>query len=485
MTAGHDLGWQRDEKRPHPLGASTIVISEPTPAQAAALVKSIVAGKQVTPTHVAFQGRSYPPVREEPMDYVTQAKLCVLRHPVYLSALKEAAQGGSAEAVSGIGHIATPEATEALIALLKSEHSRIQSEALTQLVRRVPDPTDATRPAVHSMWGGDTFQIDPLLPVSWRKEFEATVAEEAARLLLHSDPNVVSAAALLVQGCGTENAGRSLLVALQKSLDAWRNIPRVETAALYPPLPEPALLGALDALRKRGWRSPQPGGTALLVAKFREYADDTIPKPAGDEWRDSMLLWVENGSATLKEYALRAIPLPLSSAAVNSVLKALEDDSPRVLVAACDVARRAALKDFITPLCQMVETDGVEAVHRAAMTAAKECGARMELWHAAADTIVSKEHLVNSVHELVAGTIDLPLGGGSGGNSNFSREQRFQIRAAWTVFLKQHEKTLSEGRKLPPPDAETAARLTGMNFKGGRSVVDFQLKDGRRWPASQ
>lgn len=485
VTAGHDLGWQRDEKKPHPLGVVTLIVSEPTPAQAAALVKSIAAGKQATPTHVAFQGRSYPPMREEPMDYVTQAKLCVLRHPIYLPALREAAQGGSAEAVSGIGHIATAEATEALIALLKNEHGRVQSEALTQLVRRVPDPADATRPAVHSMWGGDTFQIDPLLPVAWRKEFEAPVAEEAARLLLHPDSNVVSAAALLVQGCGQEKAGTSVLDALQKSLDAWRHIPRHDTAALYPPLPEPALLSALDGLRKRGWRSPQPGGTAQMVAKFREYADDSVPKPEHAEWRDSMLTWVENGPPTLKESALRAIPLPLSDAAVKAVHKALEDDNPRVLVAACGVAHKAALKDFARPLCQIVETDRVEQVHSAAIDAAKACGGRMELWHAVANTIVVDDQFVDSVDALVTGTIDLPLGGGRGGSSNFTREQRFQIRAEWITFLKQHEKALSEGRKLPPPDAETTARLTGMNFEDGRSVVDYQLKDGRRWPGGK
>ncbi|MDZ4406140.1 hypothetical protein [Prosthecobacter sp.] len=485
VTAGHDLGWQRDEKKPHPLGTATIVVAEPAPAQAAELVKAIIAGKQATPTHVAFQGRSYPPMREEPLDYVTQAKLCVLRHPVYLPALREAALGGSAEAVSGLGHIATAEATAALIALLKNEPSRVQSEALSQLVRRVPDSKDTSHPAVRSMWGGDTFQIEPLLPESWREEFAVPVAEEAARLLLHTEPNIVSAAALLIEGCGQEKAGQAVLAALQKSLDKWRDIRREDTAALYPSLPEPALLSALDGLRKRGWRSPQPGGTALLVAKFREYADDSVPKPADPRWKDSMLTWVENGPATLKESALRAIPLPLSSTAVKSVLKALEDDNPRVLVAACEVAQKSALKDFIHPLCQIVETDRVERVHVAAMDAANACGARMELWQAVADTLVVKEHLVDSVHALVSGTMDLPLGGGRGGNSNFTREQRFQMRAAWIAFLKQHEKTLAKGLKPPPPDSETTARLTGMNFESGNPVVDYQLKDGRRWPAAK
>ncbi|MBK8037852.1 MAG: HEAT repeat domain-containing protein [Verrucomicrobiaceae bacterium] len=485
VTAGHDLGWMKNETKPHPVGAATIEVTAPTPDQAEELVNSILAGKQATPTHVAFQGKSYPPMREEPMDYVTQAKFCVLRHPVYLSALTKAALNGSVDAVSGIGYIANTEATQILIDLLQNGSSQVLSAALGQLQRRVPSKEDASRPAVHSMWGGDVFQIGPLLPHAWKPEFEATIAAESARLLLHDNPNVVSASASLVQACGTEMAGQAVLDALQKSLDTYRNIPRGDTAALYPPLPEPALLGALDGLRKRGWRSPTPGRTALIVAKFREYADKTLPKPDGEEWKSSMLTWVENGPPTLKEHALKAIPQPLSDTAVKVVLKALEDENPRVLIAACDVARESKRKEFRRPLCQIVEVDRVEQVHRAAIGAAQECGARMELWRTVAQTIIVKELLVSSVGALVQGTIDLPLGGGSGGDSNFTTDQRFAIRACWLEFLTQNEAALSAGKKLPIPDAKTSAKLTGTELRKGNPVVDFSLKDGSRWPLKQ
>ncbi|MFN9114668.1 MAG: HEAT repeat domain-containing protein, partial [Bacteroidota bacterium] len=320
------------------------------------------------------------------------------------------------------------------------------------------------------------------LPAAWRPEFEAQIAAEAARLLSHDNPNVVSAAASLVQACGTDQAGQAVLDALQKSLDTHRTIPREDTAALYPPLPEPALLGALDGLRKRGWRSPDPGRTALMIAKFREYADKTVPKPSGNDWKDSMLTWVENGPPTLREHALRAIPQPLSAPALKAVLAALEDENPRVLIAACEVAHASKRKEFIRPLCQIVEVDRVQNVHRAAIEAARECGARMELWRAVAQTIVVKELLVESVQELVKGTLDLPLGSGSGGNSNFTTDQRFAIRAAWIEFLSRNEAKLAAGKKLPVPDNTTSAKLTGGGFIEGTSVVDFTLKDGSRWP---
>lgn len=485
VLAGHDLGWQRNPEKPHPLGVATIIIDEPTPEQAERLVKSIIEHRQTTPTHVGFRGKSYPPMREETLDSLMQAKLNVLRHPGYLPALLDAVKNGTAEAVSGIGHIATAEATEALLSLLQSDMASVQSEALNQLQNRVPDKTDPARPAVAGMWGGDTFQIDPLLPGSWKPEFEPRLAAESARLLLHADPSVVSAAARLVEGVGTNSAAKPLLEALQRSLDTPRDIARQDTAALYPPLPEPAILSALDALRRRGWRSPRPGGTALLVARFREYADESMPKHTDDPWEESMLTWVEHGPPTLKENALRAIPLPLSPAAVNAVLKALEDDDPRVLVAACQVAEKSALKNFIRPLCQLVETDRSKPVYAAAIEAAKACGARMELWRVIAETMVVKELLADAAHALVSGTIALPEYHGRGSNSSFSREQRFQMREAWRAFLQKHQETLTAGGKVPVPEPAEAAPLTGMQFDSQKPVWEYSLKDGSRWPASR
>jgi hypothetical protein len=484
VIAGHDLGWKWDKNRPHPLASARVQVVLPTAQEALALVKAIVARKQTTLTHIAFQGKSYPPMRDEAMDYITQAKLCVLRHPVFLPALIEAAKDGSAEAVSGIGYIPIPDATEALISLLKSDGQRITSEALTQLSRRVPSRGDPAKPALMSLWG-DVFQIGPLLPGAWKSDFEAPLAEAATQLLGHANPNVVSAAATIISCCVHQAAAPAVLAALQKSLDARREIPRDDTAALYPPLPEPALLGALVSLRKRGWRSPGSGNTATLVARFLEYADKDIPKPADDEWKDDMLTWVEHGPVTLKEISLRAIPLPLSPAAVEAVIKALDDEDPRVLIAACEVAEASKLADFVKPLCQLIEMDRVERVHEAAIKAAEACHGGMVLLHAVAQTIIVKDHLVSSVKTLVRGTIELPPITSSGGSSNFTTDQRFHIRAAWRDFLAKHESELVEGRKMPMPDVETLKKLTGADNTKDSSVVDYSFKDGSRWPPTK
>jgi hypothetical protein len=96
--------------------------------------------------------------------------------------------------------------------------------------------------------------------------------------------------------------------------------------------------------------------------------------------------------------------------------------------------------------------------------------------------MVVKEHLVDAVHALIKGTLELPNAGGGGGNSNFTRDQRFKIRAAWLAFLKEHEKALAQGKKVPQPDRAISAALTGADLGTDSAVVEYRLEDGSEWP---
>lgn len=462
VIVGHDLGWAQDREKPHPLGVAKLVVKEPTPEKALALVESILSNKT--------------PVRGRPVDSVARARLSLLRHAIYLDPLRQAATKGSVVSVTGIGHIATVEATESLLDLLNHANQEIQTEAFQQLQTRIP-PKDAGSKSILQGWG-DGFQIGPLSPSIWKAEFELKISTAATKLLSQSDPNLVRAGANVIATCGGPESAPAVIEALQKSLDTYRSENRNDASAMS----EVALLTALDQLRKRGWRAPRPGRTAAMVAWFRQLADSSVPKPDGDDWKDDMLIWVTSRPPTLQENALLAIPLPLSEAAAKIVLEALGDKNPRVLAAACAVAQKSASPQFQRPLVQLVEIERVSQVHRAAVEAAMACGAKMELWRALVSNIVVQELFVEAIHALIRGTIDLPTMGGSSGNSNFSREQRFQIRDVWIEFLNQNEKLLLAGKKLPPPDQETAFKLTGANFPSGSGAVSYELNDGTRWP---
>lgn len=283
--------------------------------------------------------------------------------------------------------------------------------------------------------------------------------------------------------CGTNIAADALINALQTALNEpqpLRNDAKTNNLDFSPP--QRALVKALDALRLRGWRIEGPGGNARTIVWLRQLADEKIQKPHGDEWRTSMLTWVENGPPALKISALEAIPQPLGDEAAKAVLKAFADADWGVVRVACEVAGKSKKPEFATPLVHIVESMHEGFLNRSAINAAMACGARLALWEALASNIIVPERFTESVRELVQGTIELPFEGGSSGNSNFDREQRFAIRDAWRTFLRQHSKSLAAGKKVPPPASDAASALTGANFQPTQPVVSLQLKGGSYWP---
>lgn len=462
VFAGHDLGWT--PLKSVPIVEAKVTVVEPTAAEAAKRVQDALPVKP----EAAQDSNAY--------DWEGIHTACVMRHPVYLPPLEKRATEGSVAAVAGIGHIATPEATQALITLAGHARADIAMEALRQLLRRTPALDRA-----HAGWRSwSPYQIDPLLPAAWKDTFEPQVQEVATRGLSHPSKEIVQASCALLHA---ESAATRLLEALQKAMDEHRTVrASVAAGSLGFPSPQQGIIAALDVLRSRGWRAERPGRTAQMVAWFRQLADEAVPKPEGDEWRTSMLVWAENGGPTVQICALQAIPQPLSDEAAKVVRRALDDRDWSVVRVACEVAGKSKRPEFAQPLVQIVETMHESFVQSAAIHAAKSCGARLGLWEALAANIVLPERLVESVRELALSTLDLPVGSGSSGSSNFDRDQRFAIRDAWRAFLKQHAAALSDGKKIPPPSEKVADALTGMHFDERSPVVRFDLKDGTQWP---
>lgn len=475
VTAGHDLGWKLDPLHPHPVGKGTVKVTLPTEAEATRYVEAAFARQPaIPPTDIGELNR---------LQREIEKTLCVLRHPVYLPVLIRHAEAGSRAAVMGIGEIATPEATQALLNLLGNASAEVVVASAGQLLRRLPSLEDGGKTATRVLYGVQ-YQIEPLLPASWEARFEPPLLEAALKLLGHQSDAVVQCAGKLLQTrAGAEHAPKVLAV-LEQALRARHEPcagPKANT--LDPPMPIGVLLGVLDGMRKRGWRLKDNGGnTAIQVAWLRQLADKDVPKPAGDEWKAGMLTWVENGPPTLKVCALQAIPQPLSDAAAKAVHSALNDEDWRVQRIACEVAGASKRAEFCLPLAQIIELEHENFLQSAAHEAALACGGRLELWEAWAGVIPNQDRMYEAVRFLMLGTIQMEVVGGGGGNSNFTREQRFAIRDAWRAFLQKHEPELAEGRKVPLPDAATAAALAGGNFKPYQPVTRFTLKDGTQWP---
>lgn len=468
VIAGHDLGWEVGPG--FPIATAKITVTEPTAKEAEEWVLKSLPKPLDLDSGTGQQGWE--------LDHTAS----VMRQPVYLPALKQRAGEGSVSAVSGIGHIGTPEATEALIALTAHQHMPVAKQALQQIMRRLPALDDPASNALPG-WGWSRYQIDPLLPASWDDDFEKPMQELMARCLEHPDREVVEAASQLVQAHGKSGLAPLLLGKLQVALDAPTPAREgIKANTLSFPAPQWALIAALDALRSRGWRAEPPGRTAQMVVWFRQIADDKVPKPAGDEWRDSMLTWVENGPHALKICALQALPQPLSDAAAHAVSKALDDPDWGVVRVACEVAGKSTRPEFAPALVHIVETMHESFLSRSAIEAAKSCGARRTLLDALAASIVEQERMADMVAELAKMTLDLPMGNGWGGSTNFDREQRFAVRDAWRFFLQKHAAEFAKGHRVPPPSGKEMAVLTGLNFQPDNPVIRLQLKDGSRWP---
>jgi hypothetical protein len=383
----------------------------------------------------------------------------------------------------GIGNIAGPAATETLIALLDHASPEIISTSGSQILKRLPSREDPTKPAQSRRWP-NLYLVDPLLPSSWEPEFEKPLMDATLKLLSSDNHEVLNMAGDVIELRGEPKDAPAILAVLQKSLDVYQSPRRGENAnTLDPPKPQRALISALDALRKRGWRTDGAGGTAELLAWFRQIADPTIPPPAGDEWKDRMLTWIENGPGTLRICALQAIPQPMPEPHVAAVLKALEDPDLGVVRVACEVAGASKRPIFAKPLVQILETERESFTQDAAANAAIQCGAHMELWQAWTSSITSEKRMYEAIRALINGTIELPHSSSGGGSSNFTREQRFAIRDAWRAFLKQHQESISRGGRVPLIDPETIAGITGLNFHPDDPAVSIHFDDGTKWPS--
>ena len=279
---------------------------------------------------------------------------------------------------------------------------------------------------------------------------------------------------------------RPLLVALQRALDVYQ-APRsgAETNTLDAPKPQQRLIDALDTLRGRGWRTAYGGDMAHLIAWCRQLADTKISTPVDEDIRESMLTWLENGPATARIASLQALPDPLPDSYEPILLRVLNDPASDwgVLRVACDVAAKSKRPAFARPAVQILEGADDIFLQNAAHGAAVSCGAGIELWEAWANVITNPRRTADALRALVEGTIALPkLGGSSASTGRLSRDQCFELRAAWRDFLASHRDELAAGRRVHLTNPETIARLTGMNFNPAEPVIELSLPDGSQWP---
>ncbi len=456
IEACHDLGWLVDDDRPHPVAEARIEIVMPSADEAAARVRDLCAG--------------------DDRDRLFQLEK--LQNGVFLPALIREAEAGHASAVTGIAGISGTAAFEALLHLLENPSADLVTAAGNSLKWQLPSLTEPTKPAFPS-WrdNRDAFK-------DWDPKYREPLLRSALALLHSKEAEAVELGAAFIAAQGDATSARPLLEATQAALDGpWEIRSGKGANVLDPPPPLRALIPAIDALRGRGWRlGPNTGGgTAIILTQFRELADPKLPRPATDRWQQTLIAFSDANPPTFRQNAILAIPTPVPELFEIVLMKALEDKDWGVLRTACEVAGKSGRASFIRPLCQIVETTHETFVQSAASSSAHALGARVELWNAWCEVITDQDFMSEAVRQLALGTLDISSGS-SGGNSNFTRGQRFAIRDAWRDFIRKNSKRLARGERVPTDDPSVTLSLTGSDFDAQNPAVRFELPGGKHWP---
>ena len=404
-----------------------------------------------------------------------------LEHPVYLSALRAKAQEGFVIALDGIAGIETVEATEALVQLLKHPKHEIGNAAVPKLMLRIPvDGGKGESLPFFCEWG----KYDParLPKLTWQPRFHEDVLAAGREFLASKETERVKCGGWIIAAIGSPKDMPVLRPALQWALDDYRKYrTSPEDDVLDKPGALYSLLPAVDSLRKRGYRSDGVGRTAELMIFFRQLADKSIPRPPEDKWKSTLEAFMTQNPASLREAALRAIPLPMDTNWFKYVDGRLEDEDLGVMKTACEVAGESGQKHFIAPLVQIVESCQHEWVLRAASDAAWKLGARTQLWEAWARRITDQKLMCDALTVLMR-VVDRKRQSG-GGNSNLSRDERFALRDAWLKFLAKHHDRLESGKLFAIDDPALTTDLAGRQaVERDAPAISINLDNGGRWP---
>lgn len=457
VEACHDLGWKVDDAHPHPVAKSRIEIIMPTADEAFTRVFDLCSSED--------QDRDF--------------QLKKLHHDVFLPPLVRLADAGSASAVTGIAGIPGQAAFQALLHLLENPSADVTKAAGAALKWRLPSLSDPSKPAFPS-WHDNSAKLK-----EWDPKYRDTLLKSALTLLRSKDAAAVELGASFIQAQGDGSHAAPLLEATQAALDLpWEIRSGKGANTLDEPPPLRALIAAIDALRGRGWILGENtvGGTAVILAQFRQLADPNMPRPKTDRWMQTVIAFSNANPPTFRQNAILAIPTPLSDEFEPVLMKALEDKDWGVLRSACEVAGKSGRTSFIRPLCHIVETTHETFIQSAASSSARALGARVELWNAWCEVITDQDFMFDALKQLAFGTLALSSKSCSG-NSNFTREQRFAIRDAWRAFLVKNHDRLARGERLSIDDPSIPPALTGLNFDPRQPAIQVPLSDGKQWPS--
>lgn len=456
IRASIDLGWTDTAERANPVAEATLVLTRPTPEEAAATVARRIAGKRAE--EAATPGRWVWPCLEDLYD------------PAYVPALVEALAQGELDAVEGLQSIDDPSAIDALCAATQSRDGAIVRAAVRALWATVPVANPAEDETLRR-------QFPPRTPLS--APVAARVRARLAAFLRETgDAEAAAAAAEVLVRVGSPEED---LDAISRFLDRWLPLlpkrpilrPRGRPFSTQDDLSRNSLLRSVRALLARGASVPAVPRFAGEILTYLAYVDTPgAARPVDLDER--CLAWLAHRVPTVRAAALRALS-PDALLRVADRFASIEafDDADLALAALrayLPVARAAPRVAALAVL--RVATD--EALLAAAAKLAEAQGARLELAHAWIQRLAEPDLFPTALRGLADLVVGPDLRGGGPGRAP-SVEEIAAIQLAWKSFASQHVPEVRDGKRWPLGDPALPPGLFGRAMR-------FRLEDGTEWP---
>jgi hypothetical protein len=427
IRAAHNLYWtDRDiaiaEDDPR-WAETSIEVSMPDDAQASKVVEQMLQAKE----DVTLYQRAY--CTWTTGDY---ADFACLRYPVYLPILEKMAADahGDKRALLGIAHNPAPEATQALLRLLKTaDKSRLEMIAAA-LCDRLPEPKGVNRPDRCNPIRLE--DADPkLVKPSWHDDF-AVPMREFARKSLADDPTLVRCAAYVLEAVGVQEDMPDLVAAVSRLIPIVERTKPPDYIGEIAPVRQACMEAtyAVEAMAARGVdpkADPRtPGEIIHFVSTVKQRKDF---RPEG--WEKRCRDWVQNETPYVREFVLFNTPRPLP----DSLLDSYRDGTRKVIATTHEqttihVALRGA-PEFKIPVDELLGAlvDRMDS---------EEPQLYVHLYSCLGDLLATAKH--EHAYAACAPTPD--------------KTEMAAVKARWKQFLKDQGQAIRNGKRFDPNSTE-------------------------------
>ena len=363
-----------------------------------------------------------------------------MRAPVYLPLMEELVAKGEKRALEAIGAMTTPEATNVLIALATDRNGPMAKDALTALLRRLPDPETRANQS--------TATRDRLVKLAWRDDMKASVLAIGWALLDQEDRASLTAGAVILQRLGGKAEYPKLMEVAERVLAVKEDPPTDPRVPWDSHQAAEAIVRAARALIGRGAEPPTdtktPAHAALFLYGLTKRSES---RPADSETTTLGLL--KHPIPFIRVLAARALPRPLPPSMYDAVLPLFNDPDFAVVRAAYQAAESSKAPQFQEPLLQVLARSKETIVRWEVRRAAEACAAPRDRVLETLIEGIPESSPANELAGVWRDLIDFGGGVGIGGRSTSDPGSLLGgLKSRWLQFIAAHREQIRTGAKF-------------------------------------